>query len=120
MFSHLADAPACLKKELNQVLTLQTEIESLDTSIARTKQAVKASENSKHRQREAIELLTQLQNTHSILKEQADHLYASLNLSQEFPELKGVSLPFLQTLLLARDLKINIRKRAVGSFFEWE
>lgn len=26
----------------------------------------------------------------------------------------------MRTLLLARDLKINIRKRAVGRFFEWD
>lgn len=31
-----------------------------------------------------------------------------------------MSLEFVQTLLLARDLKINIRKRAIGSFFEWD
>ncbi|KAJ7648820.1 hypothetical protein B0H17DRAFT_863390, partial [Mycena rosella] len=47
-------------------------------------------------------------------------LYASLNIQDSFPELQGLPLEFVQTLLLMRDLKINIRKRAVGSFYEWE
>ncbi|KAG1796136.1 hypothetical protein EV424DRAFT_1547219 [Suillus variegatus] len=37
-----------------------------------------------------------------------------------FPELEGLNFKFIQTLLLTRDLKINIRKRAIGSFFEWD
>lgn len=49
-----------------------------------------------------------------------EKLYASLNIHEKFPELKGVDVEFVRTLLLARDLKINIRKRAVGSFLEWE
>lgn len=49
-----------------------------------------------------------------------NELYASLNVHEKFPELEGVNVEFLQILLLARDLKINIQKRAVGSFLEWE
>lgn len=49
-----------------------------------------------------------------------DALYTSLNIQEEFPELKGVDVEFVRTLLLARDLKINIRKRAIGSFLEWD
>jgi hypothetical protein len=47
-------------------------------------------------------------------------LYASLNVHESFPELQGMDLEFVRTLLMARDLKINIRKRAIGSFFEWD
>jgi len=46
--------------------------------------------------------------------------YSSLNIHDRIPELKDVSLEFVQILLMVRDLKINIRKRAVGSFFEWD
>ncbi|KAG9309294.1 hypothetical protein JVU11DRAFT_10781 [Chiua virens] len=49
-----------------------------------------------------------------------DALYASLNIQDQFPELDGIAFDFVRVLLLARDLKINIRKRAVGSFFEWD
>ena len=50
----------------------------------------------------------------------AKALYSSLNVHEQFLELTNVSLDFVQILLMAWDLKINIRKRAVGSFFEWD
>jgi hypothetical protein len=53
-------------------------------------------------------------------KQRADALYESLNVQDIFPELKGLNINFVRKLLLLRDLKINIRKRAVGNFFEWE
>ena len=50
----------------------------------------------------------------------AEALYSSLNVHEQFPELTNISLNFVQILLMAQDLKINICKRAVGSFFEWD
>lgn len=47
-------------------------------------------------------------------------LYESLNIEESFPELQNIDLDFVRLLVLARDLKINIRKRAIGSFFEWD
>jgi hypothetical protein len=49
-----------------------------------------------------------------------EQLYASLNIPDSFDDLDGIDLRFVHTLLLARDLKINIRKRAIGTFFEWD
>ncbi|EDQ98442.1 uncharacterized protein LACBIDRAFT_335960 [Laccaria bicolor S238N-H82] len=54
------------------------------------------------------------------LKEKVEQLYASLNIQDSFPELKDIDLDFVKLLVLARDLKINIRKQAIGSFFEWD
>ena len=56
----------------------------------------------------------------SVLQHKVDALYSSLNIHDRFPELDSVNFEFVQTLLLARDLKINIWKRAIGSFFEWD
>ncbi|KAG2114308.1 uncharacterized protein F5147DRAFT_570583 [Suillus discolor] len=61
-----------------------------------------------------------LQRHHQRLMDKVDVLYASLNVHDKFPELEGINIEFVRTLLLARDLKINIRKRAIGSFFEWD
>jgi hypothetical protein len=61
-----------------------------------------------------------LERTHERLKEKVEALYASLNVHESFPELRGIDLSFVRLLLMARDLKINIRKRAIGSFFEWD
>jgi hypothetical protein len=70
--------------------------------------------------KEARDLTDGLSRTHERLKSKVDSLYASLNLHAALPELKGVNRNFLQVLFMARDLKINIRKRAIGSFFEWD
>ena len=48
-----------------------------------------------------------------------DALYAPLNVHNKFPELEGISLNFVQILLLVCDLKINIKKQAIRSFFKW-
>ncbi|KAG0696677.1 hypothetical protein DFH29DRAFT_765279, partial [Suillus ampliporus] len=47
-------------------------------------------------------------------------LYSSLNVHQRFPELQGVNLDFVCTLLMAWDLKMNVHKCAIDSFFEWD
>jgi hypothetical protein len=54
------------------------------------------------------------------LSDKLDALYASLNITDSFPSLRGLPFDAVHKLLLARDLKINIRKRAIGSFFENE
>ena len=69
---------------------------------------------------DTLEALQSLERGHSRLMDKVETLYMSLNLHDNFPELKGVDLNFVRTLLLAHDLKINIRKRAIASFFEWD
>jgi len=65
-------------------------------------------------------MLRSLDCTHEHLKEKVESLYASLGVHKSFPELKNIDLQFVQTLFMARDLKINICKCTIGSFFEWE
>ncbi|KAG6374979.1 hypothetical protein JVT61DRAFT_3748 [Boletus reticuloceps] len=68
----------------------------------------------------ALTLLNSMERTHDRLLDIVEALYALLNIHEKFPELEGVKLEFVQILLMARDLKIDIRKRAIGSFFEWD
>ena len=68
----------------------------------------------------ALTALSTLEQTHSCLMKNVESLYTSLNIHERFPELNGLSLDFVRTLFMAHDLKINIRKRAIASFFEWE
>lgn len=70
--------------------------------------------------RASLELLSALEKTHDMLKEQVESLFASLNVTESYPELKDFNLEFVRVLIMARDLKINIRRRAIGSFFEWD
>lgn len=118
--SHVAlrassDAPARLKRELDMVLRVQADLDVVDNAIKVAKAAIAnspAPSDSKH-------LMNSLQRTHDKLKVKVEELYTSLNIPDSFPELEGVDLEFVRILLMARDLKINIRKRAIGSFFEW-
>jgi hypothetical protein len=69
---------------------------------------------------DTLDALESLQRGHDRLMTKVEALYSSLNVHDRFPELNGVSLDFVRVLLMTRDLKINIRKRAIASFFEWD
>ncbi|KAJ6585213.1 hypothetical protein B0H19DRAFT_1250090 [Mycena capillaripes] len=110
-------APARLKRELDKVLALQVQIDTVETSILEVKTSISGDDSAAA---ETHDILRRLQATHQALSDQAEALYASLNIADAFPELNRLPLEFVRTLLIMRDLKINIRKRAVGSFYEWE
>jgi hypothetical protein len=111
------DAPATVKRELNAILDLQGNLDMVDIALRAT---LKMFEDSASAGVEARCLVDGLSRTHERLKSKVDSLYASLNIHAALPELKGISCNFIHTLFLAHDLKINIRKRAIGSFFEWD
>ncbi|KAJ3003332.1 hypothetical protein NUW54_g5355 [Trametes sanguinea] len=109
-------APARVKKELDAVLGLQTELESIQQHLTAVQESITAggdNPTSRH-------FLESLRKSHTKTVTKVDDLYASLNVSEGFPELQHLPLDFVRILLMARDLKINIRKRAIGSFFEWD
>ena len=112
----VSDAPSKLKRELDAVLTLQTELSAIDSYFNHVKKAI--SEGSDNP--EVVRFLESLRRTHEETLSKAEKLYASLNVPDVFPEIEGLPLEFVRMLLLARDLKINIRKRAIGTFFEWD
>lgn len=88
----------------------------METSLARLQASVESGDENPI----VREYIASLKRSHARVVEKTEDLYASLNVPQEYPELEGLPLNFVQVLLLARDLKINIRKRAIGSFFEWD
>lgn len=94
------------------MLSLQGDLDTVDNAI----DALRTTSNNAVSE----ESLLELRQTQEKLKEKVEELYASLNVHDAFPELADVDLEFVRILLMARDLKINIRKRAVGSFFEWD
>ncbi|KAI0925143.1 hypothetical protein AcW2_005825 [Taiwanofungus camphoratus] len=111
-----AHAPAHLKKELDVVLALQAEIDKLEIAFESActhlvaNSALQAS----------LTIMQSLQATHKQLIQHVEGLYSSLNIYDRFPELEGLGVNFVRTLLLARDVKINIRKRAAAHFLEWD
>ena len=112
----LLDVPARLKKELDTVLVLQADIDNTNKLLQLARTTIEKGNATPG----ILDALANFERTHAKLAAQAEILYSSLNVHDQFPELSHVSLDFVRILLMARDLKINIRKRAVGSFFEWD
>ncbi|KAG2123258.1 hypothetical protein DEU56DRAFT_917566 [Suillus clintonianus] len=111
-----AHAPVRLKKELDTVLALQSDMDTSDRALQATRTMLEKEAPSD----DTLSALEGLERGHQRLMDKVEALYASLNIHDRFPELQGVNLDFVRTLLMARDLKINIRKWAIGSFFEWD
>lgn len=112
----VADAPQRLRKQVDTVLSLQDEVAAVQIKIDEARHTL-AEAGASRGTKASLKTLGSQQEQ---LLAGVDALYTSLNIQEEFPELKGVDIEFVRTLLLARDLKINIRKRAIGSFLEWD
>ena len=110
------DAPSRLKKELDNVLVLQADFNSSTRVLQLARTTIEKGNTSSS----VLDALASLERSHMRLVTKTEALYLSLNVHDRIPELKDVSLKFVRILLMARDLKINIHKRAVGSFFEWD
>ena len=108
--------PAKLKKELDTVLTLQADLDNSNKVLQLARTTIEKGNASPG----IMDALASLECGHARLMTKAEALYSSLNVHDQFPELKNISLDFVQILLMAQDLKINIRKRAVGTFFGWD
>lgn len=98
------------------MLGLQTELELVRSALDAT-QAILAKTDSSP---DISSSLEGLQQTHARLQSEVEGLYMSLNVRESMPLIKGMTMDILRILILARDLKINIRKRAINMFFEWD
>ncbi|KAK1225518.1 hypothetical protein PQX77_011537 [Marasmius sp. AFHP31] len=108
-------APARIRKQLAKVFELENEIDSLAASIAATRASInKMPEPSA----DALAILAGMEAHHREMKKKATDLYTSLNLPKDHPDLAGLSMEIVMQLLLARDLKINLRTRVIGRLQE--
>ncbi|KAF8425356.1 hypothetical protein L210DRAFT_3653217 [Boletus edulis BED1] len=115
-----AHAPQRLKKQLDTVISLQSDLDSTERALQTARSTIENDSTSEGIAEQALTILEGLERTHERLMNKVDALYASLNVPEQFPELEGVDFDFVRILILARDLKINVRKRAIASFFEWD
>jgi hypothetical protein len=113
--SYRSDAPAHLRRELDKVLALQTQIDSVEKAIHDTKQEITGSDVPPN----TVSLIRRLEAAHDKLSQEAEDLYASLNIGGSFPELADLPRAFAHTLLIIHNLKIVIRRGAITSFQEW-
>ncbi|KAG1863946.1 hypothetical protein C8R48DRAFT_833650 [Suillus tomentosus] len=113
---HSPRCTARLKKELDTVLALQADLDTSDKALQTARTMLEKDMASD----DTLEALESLERGHDRLMNKVEALYSSLNVHDRFPELHGINLEFVRILLLARDLKMNVRKRAIASFFEWD
>jgi len=98
------------------VITLQSDLDTTEKAL----QAARKSIANDPIASESLEVLDGLEHTYSRLMTKVNALYALLNVQDQYPELDGIGFNFVWVLLLAHNLKINIHKQAIGSFFEWD
>jgi hypothetical protein len=106
-----------LKKGLNAVLSLHGNVDAVDLAIRSVTQAIS---DAVHPGDETRDLVDGLTRTQERLKQKVETLYSSLNIHTIPPALRAADREFVRVLFMARDLKANIRRRAIGSFFEWD
>ncbi|KAH7918434.1 hypothetical protein BV22DRAFT_987045, partial [Leucogyrophana mollusca] len=99
-----AYAPARLKKELDTVLTLQTDLDSAEKALQHARTTIAKGEASEG----TLALLAGLERAHRRVMDKVETLYSSLNFHDCVPELNSIDLKFVQSLLMVRNLKINI------------
>jgi hypothetical protein len=114
LITFLTDAPARMRRELDKVLALQTQIEAVEQSIHDAKKSL----TGQTAVADSLVLLGGLEKTHAVLSEQADRLYSTLNIHKDAPELQGLPLAFVRILHAARDLKAHIQDRGQKSIDE--
>ncbi|KAF8912795.1 hypothetical protein CPB84DRAFT_463891 [Gymnopilus junonius] len=100
-------ASSHLKKELDVILSLQGELEAVEMAIKATKQTLTTLSISE----DAKKILKGLQEAHASFASRVEALYISLNIHNSYLDLKGANLNFVWTLLMAHDLKMNIRSK---------
>ncbi|KAF9522764.1 hypothetical protein CPB83DRAFT_742460, partial [Crepidotus variabilis] len=106
-------SPRRLKKQLDTVVSLQTEMEKVEEAI-QTAQSISLDPPIL-----AI-IMGKLSDARAELTKSAGLLYSSMNMHDYFPDLDGLDHEFIKLLFLAQDLKTNVRHRAIASFFEWD
>lgn len=94
------------KKELDAVLTLQSDLDACEKSLESARLTLSKSTSTPR----SLRSLASLQNDQAQLKLDIEDLYTSLSVQESFPELHGVDLEFVRILIIACDLKINVRK----------
>jgi hypothetical protein len=113
----IIDAPAGLKKDLNKLIDIQQKVEILTNTINSAMNSLGIRQG---RSSENAVVFAEIDSHKSKLMETCEKLYTSLNIPGDFNNNQGISIDYLQTLVLARDLKINIRERCIAGFYELE
>ena len=105
-----------MKKELNAVVLLQMHIETVSQAIKTTRTTMSQGKVAG----DAQGYLGLMDTMQAQLLQNVERLFSTLCIGEGFPDLSNFPFEFVQTLILARDLKKNIQMRAAAAFFEWD
>ncbi|EAU89215.2 hypothetical protein CC1G_03480 [Coprinopsis cinerea okayama7 len=108
-----AGSKATGKKEIDAVINVQAELKAMEKNLKIARKVLKNS-NTKAAKAQVQKLAAKS----AEMQEAVDNIYEALDVAQDLPDLEGVSFEYIRELLLLRDVKASIQKRAVGSFFE--
>lgn len=87
----ISDAPSRLKKELDTILSLQGDLETVEKAINTAKITLATSATPE----ESKSILKGLLEMHATFTQRVEALYVSLNIHDSHPDLKGASLEFV-------------------------
>lgn len=98
------------------MLHIQGKISDLDSTVTQTASLIKKGYMPAH----CTKSLHSLQHELAKIKENAEEMYAALNVNSEFPTLTGVSMTVVKRLFMLRDLKAGVQKRVSNACFEFD
>ncbi|KZV97326.1 hypothetical protein EXIGLDRAFT_764453 [Exidia glandulosa HHB12029] len=107
-----------LRREMQAVLALQDQIDTVQTAITNAGHEITRGDRSAASRR-ARASIGRLEVKHEQLVLEASELYATLNIQGDFQEIAGLGLEFTSTLLQAHEARRNCRERLIEQFHEW-
>ncbi|KAJ2923323.1 hypothetical protein H1R20_g13768, partial [Candolleomyces eurysporus] len=110
-----AHAPNRLKKDLDKILQIQTEIQDLENTIQKSSSLVKSGVLPAA----CRSSIQDLQRLCTDIQAKAQQMYTALNVSHEFPTIQGIELEFIRKIFLLRELKFQVQRRATSTFWEF-
>ena len=69
---------------------------------------------------ETSESIENLKKAHSVISNEIEALYSSLNIPSSLPQLRDYPPEFVSLLVITRDMKMALRDRVIQSFHKWD
>ena len=101
---HFTETAASIEKQVDSLLSLQSQLEGLAKTIQQMKESISKSGETP----EKLALLEKMISSQKVLEESGEAICSSLNIQDSMPELSGVDPTFVQKLVTAHNLKIDI------------
>jgi len=116
--SCIAETAKCVRRELQDIATMQDRISAVRKSIQRAERGVRLGSNRANRDLRLK--LRHLRETERHLSEQAASLYTELDVPVDFPGIVRYGRDFVKRLIVLHDARRAVQRRVAGRLFEYE